>query len=110
LNVLWISDIFALLRNSSGPIMKTNRPDVADVDGSKQAWINKYRAAISEPPPKPLVKRMVAGLGYVVGIILGKSKRVFTAVRPKPQPLEETIKNTKTKPGSRRQNDGESAA
>ena len=52
--------------------MKTNRPDVADVDGSEQAWINKYRAAISEPPPKPLVKRMVAGLGYVVGIIREK--------------------------------------
>jgi hypothetical protein len=64
--------------------MKRLQPDIAVEDDSEQVWI-KYRAAISEPPPKPLFKRMVGHLGYVVGIILGKSKRVLTAARPKPQ-------------------------
>ena len=56
--------------------------DDADVDGgSEQAWINKYRAAISEPPPKPTFKRMVGRLGRLVGMVLGKSKRVLTRKR-----------------------------
>ncbi len=58
--------------------MKRSKPDVPVVDDSEQAWINKYRAAISEPPPKPIFKRMVGRLGYLVGIVLGKSKRLFT--------------------------------
>ncbi|OLD15246.1 MAG: hypothetical protein AUI85_11955 [Acidobacteriales bacterium 13_1_40CM_3_55_5] len=58
--------------------MKRSKPDVPVVDDSEQAWINKYRAAISEPAPKPIFKRMVGRLGYLVGIVLGKSKRLFT--------------------------------
>jgi hypothetical protein len=62
--------------------MKRIKPDVpVPVDESEQAWINKYRAAISEPPPKPLFKRMVGRLGYLVGIAFGKSKRVLTRKR-----------------------------
>jgi len=53
--------------------MKRSKPDVPVVDDSEQAWINKYRAAISEPAPKPIFKRMVGRLGYLVGIVLGKA-------------------------------------
>ena len=60
--------------------MKRIKPDVP-LDDSEQAWINKYRAAISESPPKPLFKRMVGRLGYLVGIVFGKSKRVLTRKR-----------------------------
>ena len=70
--------------------MKRLQPDIAVEDDSEQVWIAKYRAAISEPPPKPLFKRMVGHLGYVVGIILGKSKRAFTAAPPKPQLVKGT--------------------
>jgi hypothetical protein len=65
--------------------MKRLKPDVEVVDDSEQEWIAKYRAAISEPPPKPLFKRMVGHLGYVLGIIRERSKRLATAARPKPQ-------------------------
>lgn len=78
--------------------MKKLKPDVADVDRSEQAWIDKYRAAISEPAPQPIFEKIVGRLGYVVGIILGKSKRLLTAAPRKPQPLEEIgIKSTKRK-------------
>ncbi len=81
-----ISGIFALNLLH----MKRLKPDIAVEDDSEQVWIAKYRAAISEPPPKPLFKRMVGHLGYVVGIILGKSKRFLKAARPKPQLVKGT--------------------
>jgi hypothetical protein len=78
------------------------KPNVAIVDDSEQAWINKYRAAIPETPPKSIFKRVVARLGYLLGIILGKSKRP-TVVRARPQPLEEIgIKSTKRKRSGKR--------
>jgi len=86
LYVLGISGIFPLNLLH----MKRLQPDIAVEDDSEQVWIAKYRAAISEPPPKPLFKRMVGHLGYVVGIILGKSKRFLTAARPKPQLVKGT--------------------
>jgi hypothetical protein len=60
--------------------MKRIKPDVP-VDDSEQAWIKKYRAAIPELPPKPLFKRMVGRLGYLVGIVFGKSKRALARKR-----------------------------
>jgi len=92
--------------------MKRLKSEVAVLDDPEQAWINKYRAAISEPPQQPIFKKIVDRLVYVLGIILGKSKRVLIAtVRPKPQPLEEIgIKGIKRKPGSRKRNRGKCAA
>jgi hypothetical protein len=60
--------------------MKRTKPDVP-ADDSEQAWISKYRAAIPEPPAKPMFKRMVGRLGYLVGIVFGKSKRALTRKR-----------------------------
>ncbi len=54
LYVLGISGIFALNLLH----MKRLQPDIAVEDDSEQVWIAKYRAAISEPPPKPLFKEM----------------------------------------------------
>lgn len=78
------------------------KPDVAIVDDSEQAWINKYRAAIPETPPQSIFKRVVAQLGYFLEIILRESKRPRVA-RPKPQPLEEIgIKRTNRKRSRKR--------
>ena len=54
--------------------MKRLNPDVAISENSEQAWIDKYRAVISEPTPQPLFRKIVGRLAYVVGIILGKAK------------------------------------
>ena len=82
------------------------------MDDPEQAWINKYRAAISEPPQRPIFNKIVDRLGYVLGIILGKSKWKLTATaQPKPQPLEEIgIKAIKRKSGSRKRKRGKCAA
>ena len=87
--------------------MNTLKPDIAIVDDAEQAWIKKYRAAISEPPPKPVFRRMVA---YLVGMIIGESKKILsrrdsTRIRTRPQPLEEIgIKTTKRKSRYRKLN------
>jgi hypothetical protein len=92
--------------------MNTLKPDIAIVDDAEQAWIKKYRAAISEPPP-PVFRRMVA---YLVGMIIGESKRILsgrdsTRIRTRPQPLEEIgIKSTKRKSRYRKLNRGKFAA
>jgi hypothetical protein len=81
--------------------MKRPKPDVPTVD-AEQEWINKYRAAIPEPP-KPLFKRMVGRLRYLGRMILGKSKKLVTRrdstpERAQPQPLQEIgVKTTKRK-------------
>ena len=93
--------------------MNTLKPNIAIVDDAEQAWINKYRAAISEPPSKPVFRRMVA---YLVGMIIGESKRILsgrdsTRIRTGPQPLEEIgIKSIKRKGRSRKLNGGKFAA
>jgi len=98
LNVLWISGIFAFLKSTLAKRMKRLKSEVAVLDDPEQEWINKYRAATSQPAPRPIFKKIVDRLGYVAGIILGKSERVLTfTARPKPQALEETIKSTKRK-------------
>jgi hypothetical protein len=113
LNVLWISGIFALSKSNLAKRMKRLKSEVAVVDDPEQAWINKYRAAISEPPPKPVFKRMIA---YLVGTIIGESKRLLsgrdsTRIRTRPQPLEEIgIKSTKRKSRFRKLNRGRFAA
>jgi hypothetical protein len=44
--------------------MKRLRPDIAVEDDPEQEWINRYRAAISEPlPPLPIFEKIVARLG-----------------------------------------------
>jgi len=112
LNVLWISGIFALSKSTLAKRMKRLKSEVAVVDDLEQAWINKYRAAISEPPQRPIFNKIVDRLGYVLGIILGKSKWKLTATaQPKPQPLEEIgIKGIKRKSGSRKRKRGKCAA
>jgi hypothetical protein len=93
--------------------MNTIKPDIAIVDDAEQAWIKKYRAAISGPPPKPVFRKMVA---YLVGMIIGESKRILsgrdsTRIRTRPQPLEEIgIKSIKRKSRSSKLNGGKFAA
>jgi hypothetical protein len=79
--------------------MRRLKPDVPVVDDSEQAWINKYRAAISEPPPKPIFKRMVGRLGYLVGIVFGKSKRVLKLSSGRPIRIQNGVRNRKDRNG-----------
>jgi len=101
------------LKIYSGQAHERLKSEVALVDDPEQAWINKYRAAISEPPSKPVFRRMVA---YLVGMIIGESKRILsgrdsTRIRTRPQPLEEIgIKSTKRKSRYRKLNRGRFAA
>jgi hypothetical protein len=96
--------------------MKRLKPDIAVERDPEQEWINKYRAAISEPPPQPIFEKILGRLGYLVGIILGKSKKLVTdrdstPERTQSQPLEEIgIKSKKKKRGSSKQNHGKAAA
>jgi hypothetical protein len=95
--------------------MKRLKTDVPVVD-AEQEWINKYRAAISGSPPRPIFKKMVAGFGYLVAMILGTSKKLMagkgsTPDRTQPQPLEAMgIKSTKKKRRSRKDRVGKFAA
>ena len=57
--------------------------DLSDALYALQALRSVLKHALT-PVDKPIY-RMVGHLGYVVGIILGKSKRAFTAAPPKPQ-------------------------
>ena len=96
--------------------MKRLKPEIAVKDDPEQEWINKYRAAISEPRPQPIFEKIVGRLGYLVGIILGKTKKLVTdrdstPERTQSQPLEEIgIKSTKKKDNSSKQDYRKSAA
>jgi hypothetical protein len=94
------------------------------VSDPEQEWINKYRAAIadSEPSEKRSFRKMVGRVGFLIGIIVGRSQKfvkksrqvskVSMPKRARPQPLEEIgIEGIeKKKRGARKQDSGTSAA
>jgi hypothetical protein len=94
------------------------------VSDPEQEWINKYRAAIadSEASEKRSFRKMVGRVGFLIGIIVGRSQKlvkkspriskVSKLKRAWPQPLEEIgIEGIeKKKRGARKQNSGKSAA
>jgi hypothetical protein len=108
---------------SSGP-PKLASMHQSGVSDPEQEWINKYRAAIadSEASEKRSFRKMVGRVGFLIGIIVGRSQKlvkkspriskVSKLKRAWPQPLEEIgIEGTeKKKRGARKQNSGKSAA
>ena len=94
----------------------------SDVSDPEQEWINKYRAATSdsEPSEKRSFSKMVGRVGFLIGIIIGRSQKLvkksvgFVSMpkRARPQPLEEIGMQgiEKKKRGPRKQDSGKSAA
>ena len=94
------------------------------VSDPEQEWIKKYRAATaaSELSEKRSFRKMVGRVGFLIGIIVGRSQKlvkkavgfgkVSVPKRARPQPLEEIgIQGMeKKKRGARKQNSGQSAA
>jgi len=95
----------------------------SSVSDPEQDWISKYRAAMasSEPGEKPILRKIVRRVGYLIGITLGKSQRLITKAarlaavskrkRPQLQPSGEiSSEGRKKKRNSRKQNRAKTAA